>query len=153
MPKLTLTSPAFKDGDTIPKNYTCIGENIIPPLEITGVSEKAKTLVIIMDNPDFLGGSRIHWVLFNIPKDISFIEEDSEPPGRGGKNSWNNTGYEGPCASKDSNLHKYIFRLYSLDMSLNFKETPTKKEIDLAMLGHILQKTELVCLYGEKNKK
>lgn len=145
---LSLTSPVFKHKESIPELYTCDGENINPPLKIYGVPEEASSLVLIVDDPDAPIGNWDHWVIFNIPKETSNIAEDSSPKGIRGENSWEKLGYGGPCPPDGE--HRYIFKLYALDIFLDLQEGSNKQEVEGAMSGHILEQAQLVGLYSRK---
>jgi hypothetical protein len=150
---LTLTSGSFVDGGTIPSRYTCDGENLIPPLEISGVPEKTASLVLIMDDPDipyFVKEERgievfDHWVLFNLKPTIRSIEEGIQPEGGSGVNSAGNSVYTGPCPPDGE--HRYFFKLYALDTVLTLPERSTKKEVEDAMDSHIIEETQLLGRY------
>jgi Raf kinase inhibitor-like YbhB/YbcL family protein len=152
MEKIKLTSAAFKSNEKIPAKYTCDGDSITgginPPLEIGNIDESAKSLVLIMDDPDAPAGTWDHWIIFNIQPATNNIQEGEEPQGIAGNNSWGRAGYGGPCPP--SGTHRYFFKLFSLDTELELAEGASKKEIESAMEGHILQKAELVGLY-ERN--
>lgn len=146
MGTLKLTSTAFQHNEMIPSLYTCDGEDISPPLQIEGVPEEAKSLVLIMDDPDATGGRTWdHWVVFNLQPVTDNIQQGKEPDGVAGKNSWGRTGYGGPCPG--SGTHRYFFKLYALDTVLDLPESSTKAEIEEAMVGHVLDKTEMIGLY------
>ena len=142
---MKLTSPAFENNGKIPSEYTCDGSGTSPELNIADVPKNAKSLVLINDDPDAPVGTWDHWIAFNIPTTTAKIEEGSEPEGLGGKNSWGKTGYGGPCPP--SGVHRYFFKLYALDTTLNLKEGATKKDIEKAMQGHIIAKAELMGTY------
>jgi Raf kinase inhibitor-like YbhB/YbcL family protein len=152
MKKLTLTSSAFEHNGKIPAKYTCDGDSITggisPHLSISGVDKNAKSLVIIVDDPDAPSGTWDHWIVFNISPGASIINEGEEPEGVAGNNSWGRSGYGGPCPPDRE--HRYFFKLFALDTALDLKEGATKKEIESAMEGHIIQQTELTGLY-ERN--
>ncbi len=98
MGELRLTSPAFADGGTIPSKYTCDGVDVSPPLAVAGVPEKARSLALVMDDPDAPVGTWVHWVVWNIAPRNGEIHEHSAPPeGVAGRNSWQRAGYGGPC--------------------------------------------------------
>ncbi|GIW69038.1 MAG: hypothetical protein KatS3mg100_532 [Candidatus Parcubacteria bacterium] len=145
MSELSLTSPTFSNGGVIPKTYTCDGEDICPPLRISGVPENAKALALIMDDPDAPVGVWDHWVVFNIPPDVEEIPEGTEPSGVSGRNSWGREGYDGPCPPDRE--HRYFFRLYALDEPLALSSGSTKEEVLRAMEGHILAQAELMGRY------
>lgn len=145
MQKLTLISPAFGNNGKIPSQHTCDGEGVNPALQIEGVDENAKSLVLIMDDPDAPSGVWDHWVKFNISTSTIEIKEGSEPEGVSGIGTSGNKEYFGPCPPDRE--HRYFFKLYSLDTELDLKEGATKKEIERAIDGHILQQAELIGVY------
>lgn len=142
---MKLTSPVFTHNGNIPSNYTCDGLNVSPPLMISDVPSNAKSLVLICDDPDAPVGNWDHWVVFDIPVSTREISKSTEPKGTAGKNSWGRTGYGGPCPP--SGTHRYFFKLYALDTMLNLPEGSAKKQVEAAMRGHILEKSELIGLY------
>jgi Raf kinase inhibitor-like YbhB/YbcL family protein len=149
---MQLTS-VFENGKIIPSLYTCEGKNINPPLKIQGVPPNAKSLVLLLDDPDVpkslrADGMYDHWVLFNIPPNTSQIEENSSS-GTKGKNTAGQNKYTGPCPPDRE--HRYFFKLYALSSLLTLKEGATKKEVISAMQGHILAECTLMGRY-EKGK-
>ncbi|HEY6007196.1 MAG TPA: YbhB/YbcL family Raf kinase inhibitor-like protein, partial [Geobacteraceae bacterium] len=109
MGKMHVSSPAFAHGSSIPTVHTCDGRDASPPLDIGGVPEEAKSLVLIMDDPDAPVGTWVHWVVWNIPPGTGEIWESSLPPGSvEGRNSWKRNGYGGPCPPSGS--HRYFFK-------------------------------------------
>ena len=142
---MKLNSPVFENGGDIPSKYTCQGDDISPELIISDVSEKAVSLILIMDDPDAPKGTWDHWVVFNIAPNITKISEDQEPSGVACNNSWGNTGYGGPCLP--SGTHKYFFKLYALDIELDLLQGSSKPEVESAMEGHVLENVELVGKY------
>ena len=143
---MRLTSPEFENGKYMPAKFTCEGLDINPALVIEGVPAQAKTLVLIIDDPDAPRGTWVHWVLFNIPV-ITRIEENSIP-GQQGINDSADIGYGGPCPP--SGTHRYFFKIYALNSELSLKEGITKRDLEKAMQGHILDSAELVGLYKRK---
>ena len=152
---MKLISSAFKDKGIIPSRYSCEGANISPPLEISNVAPNAKSLVLIMDDPDVpehVRSERIwdHWIIFNMSPATRQIPEMTGPSsGVHGKTTFGHTRYGGPCPPDRE--HRYFFKLYALDILLPLKEGATKTEIEKAMEGHILAETHLIGRY-EKNK-
>ena len=142
---IKIASTAFAEGEMIPKKYTCDGDDISPPLQISDVPENTKSLALIMDDPDAPVGVWDHWIVFNIPASISQISEGEEPQGTPGKNSWGRTGYGGPCPP--SGTHRYFFKLYALDTMLDLEPGASKKKVLKAMEGHILAQGELMGKY------
>lgn len=143
---IKITSTAFAEGEMIPRKYTCDGDDISPPLQISDVPENTKSLALIMDDPDAPVGVWDHWIVFNIPASISQINEGEEPQGVLGKNSWGRTGYGGPCPP--SGTHRYFFKIYALDTMLNLDAGASKKEVIRAMEGHILAEGQLMGRYS-----
>lgn len=149
--QIALTSAAFKEGQSIPRPYTCDGINISPPLEWSGVSKSAKTLAIIADDPDAPAGTWVHWVLYNLPADnIGLVEnvpatENLKAGGFQGKNDFGKIGYGGPCPP--SGTHRYFFKIYALDGELALKAGATKAEVEKAMTGHVVAQGQLMGTY------
>lgn len=140
---LTVKSPAFENEDLIPSKYTCEGANINPEINIKGLSSGARSLVLIMDDPDAPSGTFDHWIMWNIPvKDK--IEENSSP-GAQGKNGKNENKYTGPCPP--SGTHHYHFKVYALDTKLDLPVSTDKERLLKAMEGHIIDSGELIGLY------
>ncbi|WP_410507235.1 YbhB/YbcL family Raf kinase inhibitor-like protein [Methanosarcina hadiensis] len=138
-------SSAFEPNSTIPRKYTCNGENINPPLEFANIPEKAESLVLIMDDPDSPMNPFTHWIVWNI-EPVAKIEEDSIP-GIEGMNNFRKIGYGGPCPS--SGTHRYFFRVYALDRQLELKAGAGRKELESEMIGHIIAEGELMGKYGK----
>jgi Raf kinase inhibitor-like YbhB/YbcL family protein len=150
--EIKLSSAAFKEGQPIPKQYTCDGVDISPPLEWSGVPKNAKTLAIICDDPDAPSGTFVHWVLYNLPADdMGLIEnvpttETIKGGGMQGKNDFRKIGYGGPCPP--SGTHRYFFKLYALDGELDLKPGATKNDLLKAMEGHIVAQGQLMGTYS-----
>ncbi|MDD5109356.1 MAG: YbhB/YbcL family Raf kinase inhibitor-like protein [Candidatus Omnitrophica bacterium] len=143
---MRLLSSEFEHNSSIPVKFTCQGKNINPPLSIEEVPKAAKSLVLIVDDPDAPGGDFVHWVVYDIAI-ISHIEEDSIF-GKQGVNSLGRQGYVSPCPP--TGVHRYFFKIYALDKILNLKEGITKVDLEAAMVGHILEKAQLIGLYQKK---
>ncbi len=150
---LTLSSEAFDDGGNIPVKYTCDGEDISPPLSWGDPPEGTVSFVLIVEDPDAPMGVFTHWVIYNIPASLRGLPEgvpaqgEVEGTGVQGKNDFNRLGYGGPCPPKGP-AHRYVFKLYALDTSLNLKAGATKKQVLKEMEGHILGYGELTGKYG-----
>jgi len=140
---MRLTSTKFNHNGFIPKKFTCEGEDINPALIIEEIPAGAKSLALIVDDPDAPMGTWVHWVVYNMPV-ISRIDEDSIP-GEQGINNFGRKDYGGPCPP--SGTHRYFFKIYALDAELNLKAGLNKHGLEKAMQGRILQKVELVGLY------
>lgn len=151
----SIQSKSFRHNEMIPARYTCDGQDISPPLQWSGIPTEAKSLVLIVDDPDAPDPAApkmtwVHWVLYNIPVDTGGLEENissaSLPEGtKEGINDWGRTGYGGPCPP--IGRHRYFFKIYVLDTVLDDLQHPTKKEVEEAIAGHILAKAELVGMY------
>jgi Raf kinase inhibitor-like YbhB/YbcL family protein len=150
---MLLTSSAFEDGGFIPRQYTCDGSNINPPLSIAEIPTGTQSLTLIMDDPDVPkyirpDGIWDHWVVFNISPGTTTIEPGKEPNGTHGIGSGNNLKYYGPCPPEGE--HRYFFKLYALNCLLTLSEKATKADVETAMQHHILAKTELMGVYGRR---
>lgn len=149
--QLKVISAAFKEGESIPRQYTCQGVNISPPLEWSGVPKAAKSIAIIADDPDAPSGTFTHWVLYNLPADKIGLIENTPPaetlPGGGmqGENDFHKTGYGGPCPP--SGTHRYFFKIYALDSELSLKAGASKTDVEQAMQGHIIAQGQLMGRY------
>jgi len=143
---MKLTSPAFVDGGTIPSRYTCDGANISPPLKISDVPEGTESLALVMDDPDAPMGTFDHWVVWNIPKGTREIPEGTEPQGVQGRTNFGKLGYGGPCPP--SGTHGYKFKLYALSKKLDLKEGASKRELERAMKGNIIEEVVLTGKYS-----
>jgi Raf kinase inhibitor-like YbhB/YbcL family protein len=152
---MTITSPVFKHNSAIPARYTCEGDDISPPLNWTGVPADARSLVLIVDDPDAPDPAApkrtwVHWLLFNLPPDTPGLPEhcrkDNLPADTGtGINDWRRTDYGGPCPPVGR--HRYFHKLYALDTMLDGLGSPKKHELEAAMKGHILASAELIGTY------
>lgn len=140
-----LTSSSFKNNDDIPKKFTCEGGDINPPLTFKNVPLTAKSLVLTVSQPDAPEGIWSHWVIYNIPPNMTEIIKNTNP-GTEGLNDFGKYAYSGPCPS-DERLHHYIFRLYALNTFLVINEGPSLTEVEKAIRGHIIAQTELVGIY------
>lgn len=145
-----LISESFNDKGMIPARYTCDGWDISPSLFWTPPPERTKSLVLLVDDPDALQTSWVHWLLYNIPPDANTLPEGVAtkdlPPGcRQGKNDWGNSGYGGPCPP--SGRHRYRYTLYALDCVLPDLDTPLRETLEKAMAGHVIAHAELTGTY------
>ncbi len=144
---MKLTSPVFENFQKIPADYTCDGKKVHPPLVIAGVPKEAKSLAIIVDDPDAPTGIFIHWVIWNIHPDTTMIEEDAVPPqSQEGTNSAGQTGFFPPCPP--SGQHRYFFTLYALDAKLGLDGKATKADVERSAKGHVIAQTLLVGVYS-----
>lgn len=147
---MKLASTSFENQKQIPSQYTCDGENINPELHISGVPDGTGSLVLIMDDPDATGGRTWdHWVVWNIDPKTAVILENSVPqdavPGR---TSFGDQKYGGPCPPRGSKPHRYMFKLYALDIALNISADSDKKTVEGAMKGHIIDQAMVIGLFN-----
>jgi Raf kinase inhibitor-like YbhB/YbcL family protein len=135
---LTITSPAFQQNDLIPKKYSCYGDNINPPLKISDIPQDAKSLALILQDPDVPSGPSpnaktfIHWVMWNIPTGGDIKENTA--PGIQGLNGQKQICYTGMCPPKG--VHRYFFKVYALDTVLDLPQNTPKEGLEKAMKGH-----------------
>lgn len=143
---MRLSSSAFQNNEMIPSRYSCDGDDVSPPLEIEDIPENARSLALIVDDPDAPRGDWVHWAVWNISPDTTSIAEDSVPIGAiegttdFGRNEWG-----GPCPP--SGVHRYQFKLYALDTLLSLPSSAKKQDVEQAMQGHILAQTMLIGRY------
>lgn len=144
---MKITSAAFDHNTKIPSKYTCDGENVNPQLDFDGVPQQAKSLVLIMDDPDAPSKTWVHWVVFNINPRASEVKENSIPEdGIEGITDFGKPGYGGPCPP--SGTHRYFFKLYALDSVLVLPQNATKQMVEEKMQVYIVDKAELVGVYS-----
>jgi Raf kinase inhibitor-like YbhB/YbcL family protein len=152
-----IESPAFPDGGTIPKLYTCDGKDISPPLAWSGVPEAARSLALICEDPDAPRGTWTHWVIFDIPASVKSLGEGvltnervtvaaGEKPAFQGTNDFGKIGYGGPCPP--GGTHHYHFRIYALDTGLDLGPKTTRLDLLRSIKGHILAEGKLTGLYS-----
>ena len=157
---LSLQSASFSQNGEIPAKFTCEGQDVSPALSWSGVPAGAKSLALIVDDPDAPDPKApkmtwVHWVLYNIPAAAAGLQEGVSPSAlpagtRDGLNDWKRTGYGGPCPP--IGRHRYFHKLYALDTVLPDLGTPTKAALEKAMEGHALANAELVGTYQKKGK-
>ncbi|MGB9707708.1 MAG: YbhB/YbcL family Raf kinase inhibitor-like protein [Microgenomates group bacterium] len=140
---IKIQSSAFKQGEMIPEKYTCKGEDINPPLTIENVPTNAKSLALIIDDPDAPMETFTHWLLWNINPKTKEIKENSLPAGAIlGINDFGKTAYGGPCPP--SGVHRYYFKVYALDIILDLPAGANRSQLEKAIEGHILDYAELM---------
>jgi Raf kinase inhibitor-like YbhB/YbcL family protein len=155
---LTLRSTAFTEGGEIPIRHTCEGEDLSPPLAWSGVPAGARSLALVVDDPDAPDPAApkmtwVHWILFDLAPSTPGLAEGLRhgalPPGtREGVNDWKRTGWGGPCPP--IGRHRYYFKLYALDAELGDLGNPTKARLEAAMKGHVLEEARLMGTYEKK---
>lgn len=146
---VSVATSAFQAGGDIPAKFTCNGANVNPALKINGVPNEAKSLVLIVDDPDAPRGLFTHWILWNIDPKTTDIGENSVPAGGvQGTNDFGKRNYGGPCPP--SGTHRYFFKIFALDMKLDLKPGVRRADLDAAMKSHILAQGELMARYAHK---
>ncbi|MFN2621940.1 MAG: YbhB/YbcL family Raf kinase inhibitor-like protein [Chthoniobacterales bacterium] len=151
--KLKVTSPAFQDGGGIPERFSrdapVAPRDINPPLRISGVPSEAKSLVLIVDDPDAPGGLFTHWLVWNIDPKTTEIPEHSQPRGSmWGLNDFGGDSYDGP--QPPSGTHRYFFKIFALDQKLDLRLGAKRKELDAAMKGHVIAQGQLMGRFTKK---
>src|SRR6267143_5097504 len=146
--RMKIVSSAFQQAGNIPTQFTCDGEDMSPPLQITGVPAEAKSLALIAEDPDAPGGLFTHWLVWNIPPQTNSIEEGSAPKGLQGTNDFGKSGYGAPCPP--SGMHRYYFRVFALDRELDLRSGAKRSQLDAAMKGHVIAQGELIGRYAKK---
>jgi Raf kinase inhibitor-like YbhB/YbcL family protein len=153
---LVIGSAVFTAMDSIPSRYACDGADVSPPLSWRGVPAAAKSIALIVDDPDAPGGTWVHWVVYDLPPGSARLDENIPKidtlrgGGKQGVTDFRRVGYNGPCPP--GGTHRYFFKLYALDIMLNLPSGKAKKEIEKAMKGHIIANAVLVGTYTKKNK-
>ena len=146
---MKISSTAFGHNKPIPKKYTCDGSDVNPPLKFEEIPANARSLALIVDDPDAPMGTWVHWVVWNIDPKTTEIKENSVPKGSmQGMNDFRKHDYGGPCPP--SGTHRYFFKVYALDAELKLGSNSRKKDVEKAMQNHILAKGELIGLYSRK---
>ncbi|HTX87562.1 MAG TPA: YbhB/YbcL family Raf kinase inhibitor-like protein [Bacteroidales bacterium] len=152
--KMNIESRSFSPDGSIPPQFTCDGKNISPALLWKGFPAGTQSFALIVDDPDARAGTWIHWLLFNIPSSVTSLEENFSYDGRketrilAGVNDFGSLRYGGPCPP--SGTHRYLFKIYALDIFLELKEGASRKQVEAAMAGHVLANGELIGLYRRK---
>lgn len=146
--RIKVTSSAFQEGGNIPSKFTCDVSDTSPPLQIAGVPSGAKSLVLIVDDPDAPGGLFTHWLAWNIPPQTGSIAEGSAPKGVQGANDFGKSGYRGPCPPPGT--HRYSFKIFALDRELELRSGAKRSQVDAAMKGHVIAQGELIGRYARK---
>lgn len=149
--ELKLSSSAFKEGEVIPIKHSCDGDNVSPPLAVNGVPEEAKSLALLVEDPDVLLEPFTHWIIWDIPaKPAVFITEDyghnAPDDVEEGENSAETNGYTGPCPPSGEE-HRYVFKVYALDTKLDISQGDSRSKFDKALKGVVIGKGRLMGYY------
>src|SRR5712671_979406 len=144
--KMKITSPALQEGGTIPEKFSKNSQNVSPELRIEGAPLEAKTLALIVDDPDAPVGLFTHWLVWNIdPKTTAIAERGVPKSAVQGTNDYPNLGYGGP--QPPSGTHRYYFKIFALDQTLDLRSGAKRQELDKAMSGHVIAEGQLVGRY------
>lgn len=154
--ELRFTSVPFSPSESIPREYTCEGEDVSPALGWTHVPDGTESVALVVDDPDAPGQTFTHWVLFNVPADQTRLPRDvdvntqfsdRDPAPREGVNDFGGVGYGGPCPPPGHGSHRYFFRLYALDTAIDLERGASEEQLIDAMGGHVLDETDVVGTY------
>jgi Raf kinase inhibitor-like YbhB/YbcL family protein len=147
--KIKISTAAFQEGGTIPEKFSKKGQNVNPELRIEGVPAEAKSLALIVDDPDAPVGLFTHWLVWNIDPKTTEIAESSVPRGAlQGTNDFPGRGYDGP--QPPSGTHRYFFKIFAIDRVLDLKSGAKRREVDAALRGHVIAHGELMGRYSKK---
>jgi Raf kinase inhibitor-like YbhB/YbcL family protein len=147
--QMEITSSAFTEGGKIPDKYTCNGENVLPPLTIVNVPQNAKSLAIIVDDPDAPGGTWTHLLVWNIsPDKLQIVEGDSLEGAIFGTNDFGDTNYGGPCPP--SGTHRYFFRVYALNKVLDIPQGSSRIVFENAIRERAISQSFTMGTYTRK---
>lgn len=146
MDELTLESTAFRQGEAIPRRYSCDGDDVSPPLTWSGQPPETQSLALVVDDPDAPGGTFTHWLAWGLDPGAGGLDEGQSAPGEG-RNDFKAEGYGGPCPPPGHGPHRYSFRLYALDSELDVPSGAGKDDLARALADHVLASAELVGTY------
>jgi Raf kinase inhibitor-like YbhB/YbcL family protein len=146
MAEFALESSAFGNAQAIPNRHSCEGEDLSPPLRWSNAPGGARSLALVVDDPDAPGGVFTHWLAWGLDPDAAGLGE-GEPAPREGQNDFGTRGYRGPCPPPGHGRHRYVFRLYALDAEPELAAGAAKAELEQAIAGHVLTTAELVGTY------
>lgn len=150
-PDIALSSAAFADGGDIPVRYTCEGDGVSPPLSWSNGPKGTKTFAIVVDDPDAPKKVWVHWVAWAIGADDTMLIESIAPIDEDfvqGTNDSGNVGYGAPCPPAGDEPHRYVHRIFAVDVVPNLPTETTRDELYRELDGHALAKGELVGLFG-----
>jgi len=145
---MAITSPAFADGGMIPQKYTCNGASVTPPLDFANVPQTAHSVALEVTDPDAPNGTFTHWLVWNIPTNVTQFKEDNVPAGViQGLNGFGTSKWGSPCPP--SGVHHYVFDLYALDNTLVLTASQGRDDFENAIKGHVVAQAKLVGMYGK----
>ncbi len=149
MAEFKISTSAFEQNGMIPVRFTCDGPDINPPFTVQGTPPAAKSLALIVDDPDAPSGLWVHWLVWNISSNVSEVKENAVPQGAvQGINDFRKHTYGGPCPP--SGTHRYYFKLYALDVTLDIGNHSKKQDLEKAMKGHILAEAQIMGRYSRR---
>ena len=148
--RMKITSSAFQEGGNIPPKFTCDAGDSSPPLRIAEIPSDAKTLALVVDDPDAPSGLFTHWIVWNISPQTNTIAEGSAAQGVQGTNDFGKSGYGGPCPP--SGTHRYYFKIFALDRELNLPSGTKRNQLDAAMKGHVVAQGQLMGRYAKQKR-
>jgi Raf kinase inhibitor-like YbhB/YbcL family protein len=146
LPDFALTSDAFGEGEPIPKRHTCDGDDVSPTLAWSSLPEGARSLALIVDDPDAPSGDFVHWLAWNIDPASGGLEEGVPAPAQG-TNGFGRPGYAGPCPPPGNGPHRYFHRLYALDGELDLEPGAAREQLEDAIEGKVLAEAQLMGTY------
>jgi Raf kinase inhibitor-like YbhB/YbcL family protein len=149
--KLRLRSPAFREGQIIPRKHTCEGEDVSPHLAWDHPPEGTQGFVVVVTDPDAPNGTFTHWVLYHLPADTQELPEGASGKGTAGRNDFQALGWGGPCPPPGHGDHRYVFTLSALDSALDLGPHARREEVERAMEGHVIQSAQLTGRYARDN--
>lgn len=145
----TLRSSAFEDGETIPRQFTCDGRDLAPPLAWSDVPEGTRSFALVMDDPDAPHGTFTHWLLYDIPATTTALLEHAG--GKALRNSFGRAEYGGPCPPPGHGPHRYIFTLYALDVPALAMRGGTRAALDRSLQAHTVATARLMGRYERES--
>jgi hypothetical protein len=145
---MKISSSAFADSQSIPAKYTCDGGDASPPLTFSDIPSNAKSLALVVDDPDAPSGTFDHWIVWNIPPTTTSVAEGKSPTGVAGRNGFGKNSYGGPCPPKGE--HRYQFKLYALDATMNLQPSSGKADLERAMKGHVVAEARMMGRYKRR---
>jgi len=146
-----LTSSAFREGETVPRQFTCDGNNLAPPLAWSDAPDGTRSFALIMDDPDAPHGTFTHWVLYDIPATTTELTEQS--PGKALRNDFGRPGYGGPCPPVGHGPHRYFFTLYAVDVPSLTLKGRTRKALERVLQARTLATARLMGRYERKSTR
>jgi Raf kinase inhibitor-like YbhB/YbcL family protein len=145
--EFAVSSPAFHDGEAVPKQFTCDGNDVPPPIRLSDPPARTKSFALIMDDPDAPKGTFTHWLAYDIPASKTELQADA---GKALRNSFGREGYGGPCPPPGHGAHRYFFTVYALDVPSLALSGETRQDLEKALESHALGRAQLMGTYERK---